>query len=75
MYEDNQGCIALAKKPVHHKRTKHIDVRHHFIREKVEMGIIELRYLPTGEMVADALTKGLPAPQFKKLVGLMGMRE
>ena len=75
MYEDNQGCIALAKNLVYHKRTKLIDVRHHFIREKVEMGIIELRYLPTGEMVADALTKGLPAPQFKKLVGLMGMRE
>ena len=53
---DNQGFIALAK---HHSRTKHIDVQHHFICEKVEEEVIELRYCPTQEMVADVLTKGL----------------
>ena len=56
---DNQGCIALAKNPKHHSRTKHIDVQHHFIREKVEEEVIELRYCPTQEMVADVLTKAL----------------
>ena len=56
---DNQGCIALAKNPKHHSRTKHIDVQHHFICEKVEEEVIELRYCPTQEMVADVLTKAL----------------
>jgi len=56
---DNQGCIALAKNPKHHSRTKHIDVQHHFIREKIEDEIIDLRYCPTEHMVADVLTKAL----------------
>ncbi|GMF51699.1 unnamed protein product [Phytophthora lilii] len=38
IYEDNQGSIALAKNPEFHKRTKHIDIRYHFVREKVEDG-------------------------------------
>lgn len=56
---DNQGCIALAKNPKHHSRTKHIDVQHHFIREKIEDEVIELLYCPTEHMVADVLTKAL----------------
>ena len=47
------------KNPKHHSRTKHIDVQHHFIREKVEEEVIELRYCPTQEMVADVFTKAL----------------
>ena len=57
MYEDNQGFISLAKDPVFHSRTKHIDIKFHFLREKVEEGIIELEYMPTDQMVADGLTK------------------
>ena len=56
---DNQGCIALVKNPKHHSRTKHIDVRHHFIHEAIEDNIIELEYCPTKGMVADVLTKAL----------------
>ena len=56
---DNQGCIALAKNPMHHSRTKLIDVQHHSIREKVEEEVIELRYCSTQQMVADVITKGL----------------
>ena len=56
---DNQSCIALTKNPKHHSCTKHIDVQHHFIREKVEEEVIELRYCPTQEMVVDVLTKAL----------------
>ena len=55
----NQGCIVLPKNPKHHSCTKHIDVQHHFIREKVEEEVIELRYCSTQEMVADVLTKAL----------------
>jgi hypothetical protein len=53
---DNQGCIALAKNPTHHFHTKHIDIQHHFIREKLESGEIGLKYCPTQDMVADELT-------------------
>ena len=57
---DNQRCMALARNPEFHARTKHIDIQYHFIREKVEAGIIQLQYCPTKEMVADVLTKPVP---------------
>lgn len=63
IYEDNQGCIALSANPVFHKRTKHIDIRYHFIRERVASGEVELRYIPTEEQLADLLTKALPKPR------------
>jgi hypothetical protein len=73
IYEDNQSCIALAKNPVHHVRTKHIDIQHHFIRDKVDSKEIELAYCPTDEMVADALTKALPHPRYTQHVERMGL--
>ena len=72
---DNQGCIALAKNPTHHSRTKHIDVQHHFIREKLESGEISLRYCPTEDMVADVLTKALAKERHHRLAKAMGLRE
>ena len=74
IYEDNQSCIALAKNPVQHARTKHIDIQHHFIRDKVDSKEIELAYSPTDEMIADALTKALPHPRFSKHVESMGLK-
>jgi hypothetical protein len=71
IYEDNEGCIALAKNPVHHKRSKHIDVKYHFTREKVESGEVELFSIRTDEQVADVLTKNLPKAQFLKFRALM----
>ena len=59
IYEDNMGCIALSNNPVFHKRTKHIDIRYHFVRERVESGVIEIRYLPTNQQLADIFTKPL----------------
>ena len=59
IYQDNQGTMALAKNPTFHTRTKHIDTKYHFSREQVKLGNIELEYLPTDEMVADALTKAV----------------
>jgi hypothetical protein len=59
IYEDNQGCIALSENPIMHKRTKHIDIRHHFIRERVESNEIVLQYVATEHQLADLLTKPL----------------
>jgi hypothetical protein len=70
---DNQGSIALAKNPKHHSRTKHIDVQHHFIREKVETELIELKYCPTQDMVADVLTKALAKDRHHILRRSMGI--
>jgi hypothetical protein len=67
IYEDNQGCIALSENPVMHKRTKHIDVRHHFIRERVESGDIALKYVATKDQLADLLTKALKRDVFQRL--------
>jgi len=74
IFEDNQSCIALVKNPIHHARTKHIDIQHHFVREKVESNEVKIVYMPTETMVADALTKALAYPKFKKLVEEMGLR-
>ena len=64
LYEDNQGAIALAKNPIGHKRTKHIDTRYHFIREKVDSGQIAIKYCSTQDMIADVFTKGLAVNKF-----------
>ena len=72
--EDNQGAIAMAKNPVGHSRTKHIDIRYHFVREGVQDGAIILKYVATGEMIADILTKPLPKHPFEKLVIQLGMK-
>ncbi|XP_077277091.1 uncharacterized protein LOC143905509 isoform X1 [Temnothorax americanus] len=57
LYNDNQGARELAHNPVYHGRSKHIDIRHHFIREVLNEHPVKLEYLPTEEMVADVLTK------------------
>ena len=54
---DNQSAIKLAINPVFHKRSKHIAIRYHFIRERIEMGEVNLEYVRTLAMAADQLTK------------------
>ena len=78
LYEDNQGAIALSKNPKNHPRTKHIDVKYHYIRETVENGYIKLLYCPTAEMVADVMTKGLPKDklhEFRESMGVMNVTD
>src|SRR5260370_42025866 len=70
---DNQGALALMVNPAYHTRTKHICVCHHFIQECVENGDIKLEYIPTGDQVADVLTKGLPIAKHDKFVKAMGL--
>lgn len=70
---DNQGSIALAHNPVYHARTKHIDIQHHYIRDEVAAGRINLQYIPTSEMIADGLTKALTHAKFHTFVKQMNM--
>lgn len=64
--EDNQPCIHLVHNPVTVSRSKHVAIRFNFVRERLELGQIDVVYCPTGDMVADALTKALPRPQHVK---------
>jgi hypothetical protein len=59
LFADNQGAIALAKNPVHHQRSKHIDIKYHFIRQQVEDGSVDLQYVPSIDNIADLFTKPL----------------
>jgi len=73
LYEDNQSCIALAKDPKDHDRTKHIKLRYHYLRQVVNDNEVKLEWIPTSEMVADALTKPLAGSPYKYLVAKMGI--
>jgi hypothetical protein len=67
IYEDNTACIHLANNPQISKRTKHIDVRFHWIREKVNKNEITLKYCPTKSQLADMMTKIILGPHFHTL--------
>lgn len=73
LYNDNQGAQRLTENPLFHKRTKHIDVRHHFVREVVANKHVKIVYLPTSEMPADLLTKGLSNVKHNYFVKKLGM--
>lgn len=66
IYCDNQSALKLAKNPVFHARTKHIEVHFHFIREYVLRGDIHLHYIPTDSQPADIFTKPLSRPKFER---------
>ncbi len=74
LYGDNQSAIALAHGGQYHSRTKHIDIRYHFIRYIIEAGSIKLIYCPTDEQTADTLTKALPSTKVKHFAVAMGLR-
>ena len=63
---DNQGAIKLSKNSVFHKRTKHIDVRYHFIRDHQLNNQIELQFIPTEKQPADMFTKSICSPSLRK---------
>ncbi|GJX37266.1 retrovirus-related pol polyprotein from transposon TNT 1-94 [Tanacetum coccineum] len=68
MYCDNHSAIALCCNNIQHSRSKHIDIRHHFIREQVEKGVVELYFVTTDYQLADIFTKVLPRERFKFLL-------
>jgi len=73
LFSDNQSAIKIAKDSQYHARTKHIDIRFHFIRWIIEKGTIKLVYRPTEEMTADTLTKPLPSTKAKHFAAALGL--
>jgi len=73
IHADNQGYIALANNLVSNSRAKHIDIRHHFIREHIERRKIRLNYVFTKDMLADVFTKALPREAFERFRNLLGI--
>nr|GEX34718.1 retrotransposon protein, putative, unclassified [Tanacetum cinerariifolium] len=74
MYCDNKSAIALCCNNVQHSRSKHIDIRYHFIKENVENGVIELYFFNTEYQLADFFTKALGKDRIEFLINKLGMR-
>ncbi|GJR45468.1 copia protein [Tanacetum coccineum] len=74
LYCDNRSAIALCCNNVQHSQSKHIDIRHHFIREQVEKGVVELYFVTTDYQLADIFTKALPRERFEFLLPRLGMK-
>ena len=73
---DNQGCIRLSENQISSMRSKHIDVQHHFVRERVQRKEVKLEYCDTNSMIADCMTKPVPYHKLdicKSAMGLSGM--
>ncbi|XP_066320393.1 secreted RxLR effector protein 161-like [Miscanthus floridulus] len=70
---DSTSAISVAKNPVLHSKTKHIEVRHHFLRDHAEKGDIKLKYIDTSQQLADILTKPLDQTMFARLRGEFGV--
>nr|GEX44240.1 retrovirus-related Pol polyprotein from transposon TNT 1-94 [Tanacetum cinerariifolium] len=73
MYCDNQSAIALCCNSVQHSRSKHINIRQHFIKEQVERRVVELYFIETKYQLADIFTKALPRERFETLLLLLGV--
>jgi hypothetical protein len=70
---DNTSAISIAKNSVFYKRMRHLERRHHFLRDHVEKGDIEIRYIDTERQLADIFTKPLDASRFADLRGKIGV--
>ncbi|GKC98154.1 retrovirus-related pol polyprotein from transposon TNT 1-94 [Tanacetum coccineum] len=75
LYCDNQSAIALCCNSVQHSRSKHIDIRHHFIKEQVERRVVELYFVETKYQLADIFTKALPRERFETILPLLGVKQ
>jgi transposase InsO family protein len=74
LYGDNQGALSLAENPEFHQRTKHVDIKYHWIRDMVERGVIDLYYKRTEDMAADGLTKSLSPVKHRVFVKLLKLQ-
>ena len=74
IYIDNQSTICIVKNPVFHQRTKHIEIRHHFIRDAYDKHLIQVQKVDSENNVADLLTKAFDGPRFEFLIVHIGMK-
>ena len=73
IFGDNRGSIALANNPGDHQKSKHLDIRYFFVRQKIEDGRIAVKWVETKDQLADLLTKALPEEQHWRLtLAIMG---
>ena len=72
--EDNQSTLELVRTGKNHGRTKHIDIRHHFLRDQVKDNLLRLVYCPTAGMIADGMTKPLAPAKFNQFVQDLNMK-
>ena len=73
VYCDNSSAIDISKNPVQHSKTKHIELRYHFIRDLVDKKIVVLEYIPTDHQNADIFTKPLDGSKFETLRQVIGV--
>ena len=73
MHCDNQAAIGMAEKAQFSKKTKHIAIRYHYVRDLIGNGVIEMVFVPTTEMIADGLTKAVGKEKFKNFVQALNM--
>ena len=73
LFCDNTSAINISKNPVLHSRTKHIEIRYHFIRNLVEDKVLELCFIPTEHQLADLFTKPLDSSRFVSLRKAIGV--
>ncbi|CAM8979262.1 unnamed protein product [Rhodiola kirilowii] len=70
---DNTSAISISKNPVQHSMTKHIEIKHHFLRDCVEKGLVSMEFCRTEDQIADIFTKALNREPFEKLRMELGM--
>ena len=72
---DNQSCIKISENPMFHDRSKHMEMRYHYLHDMVQRRAISLRYVPTDEQTADVLTKPLSKTKFEYFRDKLGVVE
>jgi len=74
IFLDNKGCLLLIKNRVHHSRTKHINIQHHYVQKMINAGAIKFEYISTVEMVEDMPTKGIPRSKHSWCIKILGLQ-